>query len=327
MKPLVSIIIPCFNTEKYISEAIASALNQTYPNIEVIVVDDGSTDRSLEIIQSFGDRLIYEQINHQGACAARNRGLQLSKGKYIQFLDADDLLLSNKIETQLPLLESNQADLVFCNGYLFGDNRPCRPVKSILNLPNPWGTDPFLYCLKYNFGTNGPLHKREFLEQIGGFREGLIAAQETDLNIRLAFHNIRILKIEDFLFKVRNHSDPQRITQTTKPAGYMLSVLLGIYENISVISSSKLTEERKDALASCIFQHSIYAYRNGNHSLAAKGFQLAKQLSKKYIYNERLIYKILEKLISPMILEGILSSMRSIKKKLTSLKQNKSITK
>lgn len=314
MNLLVSIIIPCYNTEKYIAEAITSALSQTYSNIEVIVVDDGSTDGSWEIIQSFGDRLKSEQIEHQGGCAARNRGLQLSKGKYIQFLDADDLLLSHKIEKQVPILEDNQADLVFCNGYLFGDDRPCRPIKSILNLPNPQGIDPFLYCLKYNFGTNGPLHKREFLEQVGGFREGLVAAQETDLNIRLAVHHIRLLKIDDFLFKVRNHNNPQRITQTKKPAGYMLSVLLGIYENILASSSNKLTKERKQALASFIFQQSIYAYRDGNPSLAAKGFQISKQISKNYTYQERLIYKILEKFISPIILETTLHSMRSVKK-------------
>lgn len=87
MKPLVSIIIPCYNSELYIAEAIECSFNQTYSNVEVIVVDDGSTDRSVEIIKSFGDRIRFEKIDHQGACAARNRGLELSQGEFIQFLD------------------------------------------------------------------------------------------------------------------------------------------------------------------------------------------------------------------------------------------------
>jgi len=84
--PLVSVIVPCYNAELYIGEAIASALNQTYPNIEVIVVDDGSSDRSVEIIQSFGDRIQLPAASHPGACAARNRGLHMSQGEFIQFL-------------------------------------------------------------------------------------------------------------------------------------------------------------------------------------------------------------------------------------------------
>lgn len=106
MHPLVSIIIPLYNTENYISEAINSALNQTYENIEILIIDDGSTDGSLKIVKKFqSDRIkIYLQKNKGGA-AARNLGLQYTKGRYIQFLDSDDLLKSDKIELQMELLE------------------------------------------------------------------------------------------------------------------------------------------------------------------------------------------------------------------------------
>lgn len=100
--PLVSIIIPVYNTEKFVKEAIDSALGQTYHNIEVIAVDDGSTDCSLEIMKNINEPRFryYSQIN-QGACVARNRGIQESKGEYFKFLDADDILYPDCIEKHI----------------------------------------------------------------------------------------------------------------------------------------------------------------------------------------------------------------------------------
>ena len=93
MNSLVSVIIPCYNNEEWIAEAIDSALSQTYTPIEVIAIDDGSTDKSLEIIKSYGDRIKWETGVNKGHSAARNRGFSLSSGKDIQWLDADDYIL------------------------------------------------------------------------------------------------------------------------------------------------------------------------------------------------------------------------------------------
>ncbi len=105
IKPLVSILIPVYNSEKYVSETIKSALNQTYKNIEIIIVDDGSTDRSWELIEGYKKRYphrikAFKQEN-KGACAARNKAFSESRGDYIQWLDSDDILEFNKIEKQL----------------------------------------------------------------------------------------------------------------------------------------------------------------------------------------------------------------------------------
>ena len=104
--PLVSIIIPAYNSLEYLDETIASALNQTYPNIEVILVDDGSTDASRDqfsIWEKQGVTCVSQE--NAGAAAARNYGMKLAKGEYLQFLDADDLLVKNKIELQIKELE------------------------------------------------------------------------------------------------------------------------------------------------------------------------------------------------------------------------------
>lgn len=114
---LVSIIIPCYNSEKYIEKCINSALNQTYPNIEVIVINDGSTDSSLNIITQFINKVGVKIISqpNKGAAAARNTGLKHATGDFIQFLDSDDVLDPFKIETQINHYKNNfnQAILVF----------------------------------------------------------------------------------------------------------------------------------------------------------------------------------------------------------------------
>ncbi len=104
-QPLVSIIIPCFNAEQWLAGTLQSALAQTWPRTEIIVVDDGSSDQSVAVAQSFeakGVRLL-TQIN-AGAGVARNTGLAVAQGDFIQYLDADDLLSPDKIATQIDWL-------------------------------------------------------------------------------------------------------------------------------------------------------------------------------------------------------------------------------
>jgi glycosyltransferase involved in cell wall biosynthesis len=119
---MVSVIIPLFNAEKYIIQCINSVLNQTYTAIEIIVVNDGSTDQSFEIVSQLkSDKLILINQKNAGASSARNAGLKIAKGKYIQFLDADDFLSTNKIEEQVKLLEQNPGKLALCHTIHFFD--------------------------------------------------------------------------------------------------------------------------------------------------------------------------------------------------------------
>lgn len=104
MPPLVSIIIPTYNYAHYLVHAIESALAQTHPNIEVIVIDDGSTDHTAEVVKPFHDRIQYRYKENGGLSAARNTGIQAATGDYLVFLDADDLLDSNVIEKSLKTL-------------------------------------------------------------------------------------------------------------------------------------------------------------------------------------------------------------------------------
>jgi glycosyltransferase involved in cell wall biosynthesis len=310
--PLVSVIIPAYNAAKYISDAIESTCSQTHSAIEVIVVDDGSTDQTAEVARSYSN-IIFKQNDHQGACIARNTGLSLSKGEYIQFLDADDILLPHKIKTQLPFLTSNHYDTVFCNGYLFGDDRPQRPIKKLQALLSPVNIDPFVYCLHHGFGTEGPLHRRSLLEKVNGFRARLAGAQEYDLHVRLAAAGARLHKLDDYLFCHRNHDDPNRITRTTKPPGFMADTLMGLLDRIQNDTPDALTSDRRRIFASTLYQASIYAYRKGAEVIAARGFQQAQILATDLEYVERPFYKFIANSAGPMFAEGCLKQARLIR--------------
>ncbi len=106
MKPLVSILIPAFNSEQWIADTIQSALGQTWPRKEIIIVDDGSTDQTLAIARRFASDVVSVTTQpNQGAAATRNKAFSLSHGDYIQWLDADDLLAPDKIAKQMEAVE------------------------------------------------------------------------------------------------------------------------------------------------------------------------------------------------------------------------------
>jgi len=121
---LVSVIIPTYNREHLIKRSAQSVLNQSYKNLELIIVDDGSTDNTRKVVDSIKDeRIIYINQKNQGACVARNKGIDNAKGKYIAFQDSDDVWLSDKLEKQVNALKQNNADLVFCKNFIFGNLR------------------------------------------------------------------------------------------------------------------------------------------------------------------------------------------------------------
>jgi teichuronic acid biosynthesis glycosyltransferase TuaG len=123
--PLVSVVMPAYNAAAFIAESIESVLHQTYTNWELLIVDDGSTDDTKKIVESFcakDERIKYswQQNGKQGK--ARNLALKHAKGNCIAFLDADDVWLTKKLEVQIKLLEEKKADLVFSNGFVFKAN-------------------------------------------------------------------------------------------------------------------------------------------------------------------------------------------------------------
>ena len=112
---MISVVLPSYNRAHILPRAIESILGQTYKDIELIIVDDGSSDNTAEVVGSFSDsRIVYVRQENAGACAARNNGIAHARGDYIAFQDSDDIWHQDKLEKQLATLQNTGADVVFC---------------------------------------------------------------------------------------------------------------------------------------------------------------------------------------------------------------------
>lgn len=186
MKPKVSILIPCYNAEKWIAQAIQSALDQTYENKEVIVVDDGSVDDSLKTIKQFGSKIRYESSVNKGGNVARNRLLELSGGEWLQYLDADDYLLPTKIENQVNALDE-ETDVLFSPSVL-EFNEKNKITQQQLPIPTPH--DPYILLARWYLPQTGsPLWKKKSIEDVGGWKENQPVCQEHELYLRLLMNS------------------------------------------------------------------------------------------------------------------------------------------
>ncbi len=179
---LISIVIPCYNVEEFISEAIDSALAQEYKNVEVICVDNGSSDDTVGILENYAEagkiKLLHQPI--KGAPAARNKGWKAGSGEWIQFLDADDLILPKKISHQMDLIAGNR-DLPFiASATTKRDLSSGKEVEWEL-LGNSWHG-----LLQNRLGiTTANLFNRDYLEKVGGWDESMKSSQEYDLMFRM----------------------------------------------------------------------------------------------------------------------------------------------
>ena len=179
----VSVAIPCFNAGRWLRSAVESALSQCGGNVEVIVVDDGSTDDSPRIAQAFSDRVRLIRAENGGANRARNIALDLATGEWIQFLDADDYLEPHKIETQLREADDGRnADLLYSPVWI----ETCRDGHSSRELSI---TDPYanvdLQWIRWQIPqTGGALWRRNALNQIGGWNPDQPCCQEHELYLR-----------------------------------------------------------------------------------------------------------------------------------------------
>ncbi len=188
----VSVIIATYNRARYIAEAIRSAQAQTYPYVEIIVADDGSTDNTPDIVSQFGQGVTYLQLPHRGQPAAtRNAGLRAAQGEYVAFLDSDDLFLPGKLALQLAAFEQHpEAGLAYSNGYFFRDDPQLPTGRALDGMPTPTG-DALADLLRGNFLTSPVVLVRHgCLDVVGLFdeRPEFVVAEDYDLWLRIATH-------------------------------------------------------------------------------------------------------------------------------------------
>jgi len=210
---LVSVIIPNYNSFEFIKETLDSVFNQTYKNIELIIVDDGSSDGSFEYIESL-DTSYLQLIRNEskGACAARNFGLSLAKGDYIQFLDADDLLGHDKIEAQVKLLENFENRVAVCSTEHFYESQQKEIVS---DKPFMFSTSQPKNFLLNLYGADGEHHDmvaqhawltpRAVIDKAGTWDESLIKDQDGEFFCRVAMASEGICYAKNVLCYYRKH--------------------------------------------------------------------------------------------------------------------------
>lgn len=191
MSGKVSVIIPAYNAEKYLAEAIKSVLTQSYREVECIVVDDGSTDRTAEIANGFGQQIRYTHQRNAERSTARNTGLALATGEFISFLDADDILAREKLSEQVAFLDIHgDCDVVYSRAHYFREDNGVRRYLSVKRV-TPEGD--ILPALVYgNFITiQAPLIRRKAIDQAGGFDPSLSRYEDWEFLLRLAISGAR----------------------------------------------------------------------------------------------------------------------------------------
>jgi glycosyltransferase involved in cell wall biosynthesis len=186
-RPTVTVIIPAYNHGRFLGEALESVLAQTYQDLEVLVVDDGSTDDTQAVVARNAPSVHYIRQSHAGPAAARNRGIAASHGELIAFLDADDRWYPGKVAFQVAYLDAHpQAGVVFTK-FLVTDEWG----RALYAYPHTfrYGHNPFEALLVWPYGSmNTAMIKRVCLEKVGVFDENLTGAEDWDLWLRLAPH-------------------------------------------------------------------------------------------------------------------------------------------
>jgi glycosyltransferase involved in cell wall biosynthesis len=177
---LVSAVIPSYNYGQYVCDAVQSALSQTYPHLEVIVVDDGSCDDTRQRLEAFAGRIRYIYQQNKGLSAARNAGIRLAAGEWIALLDADDLWHPRKTEVQLKaILRLNRVGLIgSLPATVLENNLPPEPAVRRLSVRD--------FVLSTRTGPSGTLIRRECFDTVGFFDESLTSIEDRDMWLRVA---------------------------------------------------------------------------------------------------------------------------------------------
>lgn len=211
---LVSVVIPVFNRGREVVAAVESALAQTWPHKEIIVVDDGSTDHTADRLKAFGSQIRYVHQENGGPAVARNTGIGLAAGSWVAFLDSDDLWMPSKLASQMQCLEEfvGIGDVCFTDCQFFGDSQMegsafekagLRSEKANFLLPDPvaliFGREPALWI-------QSSVIRRQLLLDLGGFDESLVVVEDTDLILRMSL-NARFCCVRSLLVKISRPSE------------------------------------------------------------------------------------------------------------------------
>jgi len=264
MKPEVSIILPSYNYENYIGKTIDSVLNQSYPNWELIIIDDGSMDNSLDVIKRYKDKRIhlFTQKN-KGVSSTLNRGIRNSSGKYICFLDADDKYHPDKLDAQVEYMNSG-FDIVTTQVQVIDDKDEESPIEhfkmtwNLYDKKEIFGEDRvanFLY--KNYFCKSSLMIRKELFNKYGYFDPRLITAYDLDLWLRM-IPSAKITRIDKILTYYRWHDKNETTINNNRIRTELLLILDNFIKNIDTSTDDKLLKKYLESINNCIKDNNLY---------------------------------------------------------------------
>lgn len=218
--PMISVIIPTFNYAEFISDAIDSVLAQTFKDFEIIVVDDGSTDNTKDILNKYSDNIKYYYQDNKGPASARNLGIKNAIGSYICFLDSDDIFMPNKLKLQIDTFNSiSKQNIALLYSNFTSVNKKLDLSIQHYKCPKFQSHKiAFDYLIKNNFiNTSTVMVKRDFLCDVDLFNEKLKYLEDYDLWLKLG-SKYEFFHIRKFLVKTRSHNKnySKQVNRTVK---------------------------------------------------------------------------------------------------------------
>jgi glycosyltransferase involved in cell wall biosynthesis len=262
---MISIIIPSYNASPTLVMTIQSALSQTYLDKEIIVIDDGSTDQSAEVINSFGKEVIAEFRTHKGVSFARNRGTELAKGDYIQYLDSDDILAPGTLKRRVEALHKSAADIVYTDWQEFTNDSDdpgasFETGKVIVRPIDRLRTDAEAACASAFWAPPAAiLYRRWVVEAIGGWHTGLPVIQDARYLFDAARVGARFARVEGVgaFYRVSSDSLSRRAPdQFIRDCFVNASEIEAIWRN-----DGRLTKSRRQELVQIWGYLTIAAFR------------------------------------------------------------------
>lgn len=282
---LISVIIPCYNAEKYLAECLDSIINQTFKNWEIICVNDGSTDSTLKILEGysikFPQKIFVISIPNSGASTARNQGLKIAKGNFIQFVDADDIIAPDKFEKQMAGFE-DKIDFVVSDRILKNVNLTQRIEEFNFSDVN---INPLQTAITKIIITGNPIYRKEAVDIIGGYNANLKSSQDWDFHIRMVLADFKIKYVPGIFYinrKVEGSISNNWIKVSIDAAELIIGLkndlkkspllneaikqhIAQIYMNSAIFTKDKMQSER--------FLKELNYWANGNFSFISNNFK------------------------------------------------------
>jgi len=280
--PLVSVVVPAYNCAKYISDTLISLFNQDYPNIEIIVVNDGSKDGTLELLKTYGDRIVLINQSNTGAPGARNNGIRAARGEFISFCDSDDLWVPQKVSDQISYLKHHPSvGMVYCDWHVWNpDEGGSFIVPNDFNSPkNGQEIDPvksgwiyhklLLDCICL---TSAVMFRKEIIDTVGFFDSDLWNGDDYNYWLRTSrITEIHKLRSQLVLYRIL----PESVARTPTQIHYEYKVLqnaIAQWGTTGPNGEENDAEEIKWRLAHIRFGFGYLHLKSGDPMIAVKSF-------------------------------------------------------